>query len=110
MVKEIIFNKPKRKIKNLENTKNIINSYKYYEPDWKIKEIVENANENGDKILLPKMPLINNGRSNSVINKRDTNINLSGSTMLNKGKMLNTFGKIKKLGSNPKISIDLKIT
>jgi hypothetical protein len=24
--------------------------------------------------------------------------------------MLNTFGKIKKLGSNPKISIDLKIT
>ena len=110
MVKEIIFNKPKRNIKNLENTKNIINSYKYYEPDWKIKEIVENANEKGDKILLPKMPLINNGRSNSVINKRDTNINLSGSTMLNKGKMLNTFGKIKKLGSNPKISIDLKIT
>ena len=111
MVKEIIFSKPKRKIKNLENTKNIINSFKYFEPDWKIKEIVENANENGDKIILPKMPMINNGRSNSVINKRDINMNLSGSTMLNKGKMLNTFGKKRhNVGSNPKLSIDLKIT
>ena len=116
MVKEIIFTKPKRKIiKNFENTKNIINSYKYLEPDWKIKEIVENANESGDKILLPKMPLINNGRSNSVINKRDNNINKSGSTIIlnktNKGRLLNSIGKNKhNLGSNTKLSLDLKIT
>ena len=50
MVKEIIFANPKKKNKNIENTKNIINSFKYFEPDWKMKEIVENANENGDKI------------------------------------------------------------
>jgi hypothetical protein len=44
---------------------------------------VENANDNNDNIL-PKMPLINNGRSNSVLNKRDINmIKLGGSTTLN---------------------------
>ena len=116
MVKEIIFSKPKKRIKNIENTKNIINSFKYFEPDWKIKEIVENANDNNDNIL-PKMPLINNGRSNSVLNKRDINmIKLGGSTTLNTSnhsKLLNTFGKNKhniNLGSSSKLSIDLKIT
>ena len=69
MVKEIIFSKPKKKVKNIENTKNIINSFKYFEPDWKMKEIVENANDNGDNILLPKMPLINHGRLLNIIEK-----------------------------------------
>ena len=116
MVKEIIFTKPKRKIiRNIENAKNIINSYKYYEPDWKIKEIVENANENRDSILVPKMPLINNGRSNSVINKRDNNINISGSTITlnktHKSKLFKSLGKNKhNVGSNTKISLDLKMT
>ena len=115
MVKEIIFSKPKRKIlRNVENTKNIINSFKYFEPDWKIKEIVENANENGDNTLVPKMPLINIRRSNSVINQNDKNKNISGSTIINKTnkvKILSNLGKNRhNFGSNSKISIDLKMT
>jgi hypothetical protein len=116
MVKEIIFSRPKRKIlRNVENTKNIINSFKYFEPDRKIKEIVENANENGDNTLVPKMPLINIRRSNSVISQKDTNKNISGSTIINnktnKVKLLSNLGKNRhNIGSNTKISIDLKMS
>ena len=114
MVKEIIFSKPKRKIKNVEDTKNIINSFKYFEPDWKMKEIVENAIENGDNIL-PKMPLINHGRSNSVLDK-DNNINVnksSSTTAFNQGnhtKLSNMMGKNSSyIGSTSRLSVDLKI-
>ena len=100
MVKEIIFSKPKKKVKNIENTKNIINSFKYFEPDWKMKEIVENANDNGDNILLPKMPLINHGRSNSVLDKKINNGN--------HGKLLNIIEK-NGFGSTSRLSVDLKV-
>ena len=107
MVKEIIFNKPKKKTKNIENTKNIINSFKYFEPDWKMKEMVENANENGDSIL-PKMPLINLGRSNSVLNNKS-----SSNTIFNQShhrKLINIIGKnVPPLGSTSRLSVDLKI-
>ena len=104
MVKEIIFSKPKKKVKNIENTKNIINSFKYFEPDWKMKEIVENANDNGDNILLPKMPLINHGRSNSVLDKKNSSIINNG----NHGKLLNIIEK-NGFGSTSRLSVDLKV-
>ena len=113
MVKEIIFSKPKRKTKNVENTKNIINSFKYFEPDWKMKEIVENANDTGDNIL-PKMPLINQGRSNSVLNN-NTNINVnksSGNTVFNQSNHRRVFNIVGKngpyFGSTSRLSVDLK--
>ncbi len=104
MVKEIIFSKPKKKVKNIENTKNIINSFKYFEPDWKMKEIVENANDNGDNILLPKMPLINHGRSNSVLDKKNSSIINNG----NHGRLLNIIEK-NGFGSTSRLSVDLKV-
>ena len=109
MVKEIIFSKPKKKTKNIQNTKNIINSFKYFEPDWKMKEIVENANDNGEN-TSSKMPLILNGRSNSVINKKYSEVNkVSGSTVfnVNSRRILNSLGKN---SSTSKLSVDLKIT
>ena len=110
MVKEIIFSKPKKKTKNFEKTKNIINSFKYFEPDWKMKEIVENANDNGENISS-KMPLILNGRSNSVLNKKDMELNkVGGSTVFNNAnrrRILNALGKNQ---STSKLSVDLKIT
>ena len=104
MVKEIIFSKPKKKVRNIENTKNIINSFKYFEPDWKMKEIVENANDNGDNILLPKMPLINHGRSNSVLDKKNSSIINNG----NHGRLLNIIEK-NGFGSTSRLSVDLKV-
>ena len=113
MVKEIIFSKPKKKTKNIENTKNIINSFKYLEPDWKMKEIVESANESGDNIL-PKMPLINHGRSNSVLDKDNIKVNKSNNnTVLNQGnhkRLFNVMGKNGQYyGSTSRLSVDLKI-
>ena len=109
MVKEIIFSKPKKKTNNIQNTKNIINNFKYFEPDWKMKEIVENANDNGEN-TSSKMPLILNGRSNSVINKKYSEVNkVSGSTVfnVNSRRILNSLGKN---SSTSKLSVDLKIT
>ena len=72
-----------------------------------MKEIVENANENGDSIL-PKMPLINLGRSNSVLNNKS-----SSNTIFNQShhrKLINIIGKnVPPLGSTSRLSVDLKI-
>ena len=110
MVKEIIFSKPKKKTKNFENTKNIINSFKYFEPDWKMKEIVENANDNGENTST-KMPLILNGRSNSVLNKKYMELNkVGGSTVFNHANRRRILKALGKNSSTSKLSVDLKIT
>ena len=114
LVKEIIFSKPKNKTRNIENTKNYISSFKYFEPDWKMKEIVENANESGENIV-PKMPLINHGRSSSVLDKKDNNSNnkLGGNIIFHHGKrgrILNALSKTGPyFGSTTRLSVDLKI-
>ena len=115
MVKEIIFSKPKKKIKNIENTKNIINSFKYFEPDWKMKEIVENANENGDNITQ-KIPVINLGRSNSVLGKKSITISKTGEDTISNNanqtqqrKLPNIGKKGNYFGSTSRLSVDLKI-
>ena len=115
MVKEIIFSKPKKKIKNIENTKNIINSFKYFEPDWKMKEIVENANENGDNITQ-KIPVINLGRSNSVLGKKSITISKAGDDTISNNanqthqrKLPNIGKRGNYFGSTSRLSVDLKI-
>ena len=113
MVKEIIFANPKKKNKNIENTKNIINSFKYFEPDWKMKEIVENANENGDKIYQ-KIPIINLGRSNSVVGKNSITLSRASdnniSSQIIQRKLPNILGKKGNfLGHTSRLSVDLKI-
>ena len=115
MVKEIIFSKPKKKIKNIENTKNIINSFKYFEPDWKMKEIVENANENGDNITQ-KIPVINLGRSNSVLGKKSITISKAGEDTISNNanqthqrKLPNIGKRGSYFGSTSRLSVDLKI-
>ena len=115
MVKEIIFSKPKKKIKNIENTKNIINRFKYFEPDWKMKEIVENANENGDNITQ-KIPVINLGRSNSVLGKKSITISKAGEDTISNNanqthqrKLPNIGKRGNYFGSTSRLSVDLKI-
>ena len=113
MVKEIIFANPKKKNKNIENTKNIINSFKYFEPDWKMKEIVENANENGENIYQ-KIPIINLGRSNSVVGKNSITLSRASdnniSSQIIQRKLPNILGKKGNfLGHTSRLSVDLKI-
>ena len=110
LVKDIIFSKPKKNGKNLENSKNLMNSYKFFDPDWKMKEIVENANENGENIM-PIMPLINQGRSSSVSEKPKSLIHSKtgvGSHFYRTGRMnLNT--KKGEFGTT-KLSMDMHIS
>ena len=111
LVKEAIFTKPIKKGKNVENSKNLVNSFKFLDPDWKMKEIVENANENGDNVM-PMMPLIKQGRSSSVSDKPKSlyfNKGGGGSQFYRTGRMnLNT--KNNGFGSTTKLSMDMYIS
>ena len=111
LVKDIIFSKPKKNGKTLENSKNLMNSFKFFDPDWKMKEIVENANENGENIM-PLMPIIHQGRSSSV-SEKPKSLNHSktgvGSQFYRTGRMnLNT--KNAGFGSTTKLSMDMYIS
>ena len=87
-----------------------MNSFKFFDPDWKMKEIVENANENGENIM-PIMPLINQGRSSSVSEKPKSLIHSKtglGSQFYRTGRMnLNT--KNAEFGTT-KLSMDMHIS
>ena len=110
LVKEAIFSRPRKKGK-IENSKNLLNNFKFFDPDWKMKEIVENANENGENVL-PSMPIIHQGRSSSVSEKPKNLINNKGgggSQFYRTGRMsLNT--KNAGFGSTTKLSMDMYIS
>ena len=111
LVKEAIFSKPKKKGKIVENSKNLLSSFKYFDPDWKMKEIVENANE-GLENVMPVMPIIHQGRNNSVNEKPKSLIYSKGgggSQFYRTGRMsLNT--KNAGFGSTTKLSMDMHIS
>ena len=110
-IKDVIFSRQKKKGKNIENSKNLLNNYKFFDPDWKMKEIVENANESGENIM-PAMPLIHQGRSSSV-SEKPKGLNFTkgggGSQFYRTGRMsLNT--KNAGFGSTTKLSMDMYIS
>jgi hypothetical protein len=108
LVKEAIFSKPKR-YKKGENAKDLMNSFKFYDPDWKMKEIVENANENG-QIFMPIMPLIHNARSSSV-GEKPKNSNMGGGGQFYRTGRINLNCKNSKLGlvPNKQLSMDMQM-
>ena len=111
LVKEAIFSKPKKKGNNIENSKNLVGSFKFLNPDWKMKEIIENANENGDSVM-PIMPLINQGRSSSVSEKPKSlysNKGGGGSQFYRTGRMSLNI-KNGGFGSTAKLSMDMYIS
>ena len=88
-----------------------MNNYKFFDPDWKMKEIVENANEIGENVM-PVMPLIHQGRSSSV-SEKPKGLNFTkgggGSQFYRTGRMsLNT--KKAGFGSTTKLSMDMYIS
>ena len=80
-----------------------------------MKEIVENANENGDNITQ-KIPVINLGRSNSVLGKKSITINKIGEDTISNNanqthqrKLPNIGKRGNYFGSTSRLSVDLKI-
>ena len=109
IVKDIIFSKPKKKGKNMENAKHLINNLKNYDPDWKMKEILENAHDMGENITMP-MPIIPMSRSNSMVEKnKEMNLYKTGGSQFFRNGKIN-LNKTNKFGVTSKISMDLKVS
>ena len=112
IVKDAIFKNPPGSQKKNENAKKLISDYNFYDPDWKMKEIIENASSDLPKTdtFLPPM---------TVANKMKTTFNKE---MQNKDKMNNQFyrtGKIsiikpfnnkkQPIGTSSKLTMNLQV-
>jgi hypothetical protein len=65
-VKDAIFKHPQGNNKKKENTKKLLNDYNFYDPDWKMKEIIENVSSDFSKNnnVLPVMNINNKNQFN----------------------------------------------
>ena len=66
-VKDAIFKHPPGNVKKTDSLSNIKNEYNFYEADWKIKEIIENASSDLPKneTFLPLMSMGNQTKNNT---------------------------------------------
>ena len=92
IVKDAIFKHPNNHNKKNENAKKLMSDYNFYDPDWKMKEIIENASSDLTKNenFLPLMSVGN--KMKNTFNKESNNIQ-----MQNKEKMNNQFYKTGKI-------------
>ena len=112
LVKDAIFKHPPGSQKKNENTKKLISDYNFYDPDWKMKEIIENASSDFPKTdtFLPVMSV-----GNKVKNKLNKDLQ-------NKEKINNQFyrtGKIsimnpfiikkQQIGTSSKLTMNLQV-
>ena len=116
IVKDAIFNHPRTSYKKNENVKNILNNYNFCDPDWKMKEIIENATSDISKkneVFLPLMSDPNQLKSSS---SKDNYINSQSKEKNNQfyrtGRVaiVNPLNKKKKLfGTTSKLTMNLQI-
>ena len=117
IVKDAIFKHPYNHNKKNENAKKLMSDYNFYDPDWKMKEIIENASSDLSKNdnFLPLMSVGN--KMKNTFNKESNNLQIQ-----NKDKMNNQFyktGKItimnpfivkkQKLGTSSKLTMNLQV-
>ena len=117
LVKDAIFKHPPGSNKKNENAKKLMSDYNFYDPDWKMKEIIENASSDLPKndTFLPLMS-VGNKIKNNTFNK-DNEIKA-----LNREKINNQFyktGKIsimnpftikkQQLGTSSKLTMNLQV-
>ena len=117
LVKDAIFKHPPGSTKKNENAKKLMSDYNFYDPDWKMKEIIENASSDLPKndTFLPLMS-VGNKTKNNTFNK-DNEFKIQ-----NKDKINNQFyktGKIsimnpfiikkQQLGTSSKLTMNLQV-
>ena len=117
LVKDAIFKHPPGSSKKNENAKKLMSDYNFYDPDWKMKEIIENASSDLPKndTFLPLMS-VGNKMKNNTFNK-DNEFKIQ-----NKDKINNQFyktGKIsimnpfiikkQQLGTSSKLTMNLQV-
>ena len=116
-VKDAIFNHPPSNTKKNESVKKIMSDYNFYDPDWKMKEIIENASSDLAKNdnLLPVVSVGNKQATtkkdnNTEINFREKNKTNSQFYRTGKISIMNPLiAKKQQIGTTSKLSMNLQI-
>ena len=117
LVKDAIFKHPPGSSKKNENAKKLMSDYNFYDPDWKMKEIIENASSDLPKNdnFLPLMSVGNKMKSNAF--SKDNEFKLQNKDKLNnqfyktgKISIMNPFIiKKQQLGTSSKLTMNLQV-
>ena len=117
LVKDAILKHPPGSSKKNENAKKLMSDYNFYDPDWKMKEIIENASSDLPKNdnFLPLMSVGNKIKNNTFTKENEFKIQ-------NKDKINNQFyktGKIsimnpfiikkQQIGTSSKLTMNLQV-
>ena len=115
-VKDAIFKHPPNTKKKNENSKKVMSNYNFYDPDWKMKEIIENASSD-----LPKgetfLPLMSVGNKKISTFQKDNDIKIQSKEKINnqfyrtgKINIMNPFiVKRQQLGTTSKLTMNLQV-
>ena len=115
-VKDAIFNHPPTGNKKNESVKKIVSDYNFYDPDWKMKEIIENASSDLAKNdnFLPLMS-VGNKKPSSKKDNTDTNFrekDKTSSQFYRTGKIsiMNPIApKKQQIGTSSKLTMNLQV-
>ena len=112
LVKDAIFKHPAGSQKKNENAKKLMSDYNFYDPDWKMKEIIENASSDLPKTetYLPKMSVGN--QMKNTFNKEIPNKGKVNNHFYRTGKIsiMNPFFlKKQQLGTSSKLTMNLQV-
>ena len=117
-VKDAIFNHPPSNNKKNESVKKIMSDYNFYDPDWKMKEIIENASSDlakSDGNFLPLMSVGNKKLNTKKDNNTDNNFREKAKTnnqFYRTGKisiMNPLIPKKQHLGTTSKLTMNLQV-
>jgi hypothetical protein len=115
-VKDAIFKHPPNTNKKNENSKKVMSDYNFYDPDWKMKEIIENASSD-----LPKgetfLPLMSVGNKKISTFQKDNDMKMQSKEKINnqfyrtgKINIMNPFMvKRQQLGTTSKLTMNLQM-
>ena len=117
LVKDAIFKHPPSNNKKNENAKKLMSDYNFYDPDWKMKEIIENASSdlNKNETFLPLMSVGN--KMKNTFNKESNNLQIQSRDKMNnqfyktgKISIMNPFIiKKQQLGTSSKLTMNLQV-
>ena len=115
-VKDAIFTHPPVNNKKNESVKKLVSDYNFYDPDWKMKEIIENASSDLAKNdnFLPLMSVgnkkISSKKDNSDINFKDKDKMNSQFYRTGKISIMNPLlQKKQQIGTSSKLTMNLQV-
>ena len=116
-VKDAIFNHPPTGNKKNESVKKIVSDYNFYDPDWKMKEIIENASSDLTKNDNNILPLMSVGNKKMGIKKDNIEMNFRDKAKTNnqfyrtgKISIMNQFiPKKPQIGTSSKLTMNLQV-